>query len=106
MARADENGKGVQAVLGYLLDRMVPAKEIFMALGIARSTYNVREKDDNYPNAEEARLLAESFGLNPVDIMVRFGLVKMEHVEAMCSTRSKRVPKLSEMPRNSSVSAL
>lgn len=112
--RTDENGKGLQAVLGYLLDRAVPAKEIYDALGIARNTYHNRIDEDSFPNAEELRLIADSFGLNPVDLMLRFGLITEGHLEpflAPVKTARKATPRrtlksLQDMPRNPDVAPL
>ncbi|EID10209.1 hypothetical protein [Mycolicibacterium phlei] len=81
MPRKDKNGRGLQGVLSYLLDRAVPATEIYGALGIARNTYHKRIEEDSYPNAEECRLVAERFGINPVTLLVHFGLVTYEDVE-------------------------
>lgn len=117
MARTDENGREVQAVLGYMLNRAVPAKDIYGALGIARNTYHNREKEDSYPNAEECRLLAQYFDLNPLDLLVRFGLITEEHLapftagpvatrKAASAPTEQRLPKFSDMPRNPNVSSL
>lgn len=107
MARTDENGKGLQAVLGYELDRAVPVTEIYDALGIARSTYHRRAEEGTYPNAEELRLIAESFGLNPLDLMLRFGLVTETHLErALAERKPGRLPKISAMLRNPDVPPL
>jgi hypothetical protein len=39
------------------------------------ATYYRRKREDSYPDAEELRVIARHFDLNPVDLMVRFGLV-------------------------------
>lgn len=116
MARTDENGKDLQVVLCWMLNRAVPAKEIYGALGIARNTYTNRVEEDSYPNAEECRLLAESFDLNPLELQLRFGLIAEEHLEPFlggpvvtrknAATKGRRLPKLSDMPRNPDVGPL
>lgn len=118
MARTDENGRELQAVLSYELNRAVPAKEIYEALGIARNTYHNRLEEDSYPNAEECRLVAEAFGLNPLYLQLRFGLISEEHIEPFCApvetvTRKRAkgsaappLKKLSEMRRNPNVSSI
>ena len=75
MPRTDENGRQLKALLDYLLDGDVEAKEIYGALGISSSTYYRRIKDSDYPNAEELRLVADRFGLSYPDMQVRFGLM-------------------------------
>src|ERR1700724_1681927 len=70
--RTDENGRQLKALLSYLLDGEVDAKEIYDALGVSSSTYYRRIKEEDYPNAEELRLVAESprgeklYGIRPV----------------------------------------
>ena len=78
--RTDENGRQLKALLGYLLDGEVDAKEIYDALGVSSSTYYRRIKEDDYPNAEELRLVADRFGLSYPDLQVRFGLMSHHEV--------------------------
>jgi len=109
MPRTDENGRQLKALLDYLLDGGVEAKDIYGALGTSSSTYYRRIKDSDYPNAEELRLVADRFGLSYPDMQVRFGLmsrqevwryvesdpVRVATVEAPPQTR-RTIPKLSE----------
>lgn len=113
MPRKDENGKGLQAVIGYLLDRAVPATEIYGALGIARNTYHGRSEEDSFPNAEECRLVAEAFELNPLDLMIRFGLIEDRHLRSYfaplatksttTAATSDRLERLVELSRRTDV---
>ncbi|MGV0836953.1 helix-turn-helix domain-containing protein [Mycolicibacterium thermoresistibile] len=80
MPRTDENGKQLKALLDYLLDGEVEAKEIYDALGISSSTYYRRIKEDDYPNAEELRRIAERFELSYPDLQIRFGLMSRQEV--------------------------
>lgn len=75
MPRTDENGRQLKALLGYLLDGEVDAKEIYDALGVSSSTYYRRIKENDYPNAEELRRVADRFDLSYPDLQVRFGLM-------------------------------
>lgn len=116
MPRTDENGRNLQAVLSYMLNRAVSAKEMHVALGIARNTYYNRSEEDTFPHAEECRLIATHFDLNPLDLQLRFGLITEEHLEPFlggpvvtrknAAPTGRRIPKLSEMPRNPNVSSL
>ena len=81
MPRTDENGRQLKVLLGYLLDGDIDAKDIYDALGVSSSTYYRRIKEDDYPNAEELRRVADRFGLSYPDLQVRFGL--MSHLEVM-----------------------
>jgi predicted DNA-binding transcriptional regulator AlpA len=76
-----------------MLKRDVPSPEISRALGISSSSYYRRKSQDSYPDAEELRLVAERFGLNPVDLWVRFGLTTILDVEQFLARASRGFPK-------------
>jgi hypothetical protein len=112
MPRTDENGRQLKALLDYLLDGENDAKDIYDALGISSSTYYRRIKEDDYPNAEELRRVADRFALSYPDLQIQFGLMSREEVwsyiesapftmtsvkEAVQTKQSTRLPKLSEM---------
>ena len=113
--RTDENGRQLKALLDYLLDGEVEAKDIYDALGTSSSTYYRRIKESDYPDAEELRRVADRFGLSYPDLQIRFGLMRRQEVwnyvespaftvtavrEAK-ATRKTRPPKLSELkPRS------
>jgi len=78
--RTDENGRQLKALLEYLLDGDVEAKDIYDALAVSSSTYYRRIKDSDYPNAEELRLVATRFDLSYPDLQVRFGLMSRQEV--------------------------
>ncbi|MEO3760527.1 XRE family transcriptional regulator [Mycobacterium sp. B14F4] len=117
MPRTDENGRQLKALLDYLLDGDVEAKDIYDALGTSSSTYYRRIKDADYPDAEELRRVSDRFGLSYPDLQVRFGLMTRQevltYVESLSvtggsqsalleTTRTRtRAPKLSELrPRS------
>jgi hypothetical protein len=105
--RTDENGRQLKALLDYLLDGEVDAKNIYDALGVSSSTYYRRIKEQDYPDAEELRRVADRFELSYPDLQVRFGLMSHEEVlgyfetagvaVATAETRRVRPQKLSEM---------
>lgn len=113
--RTDENGRQLKALLDYLLDGDVEAKDIYDALGISSSTYYRRIKEAAYPDAEELRRVADRFGLSYPDLQIRFGLMSRDEVwsyvestpftvtalKEATTTRTTRPPKLSELkPRS------
>lgn len=117
MPRTDENGRQLKALLDYLLDGDIEAKDIYDALGTSSSTYYRRIKEVDYPDAEELRRVADRFSLSYPDLQIRFGLMTrqevLSYVEALESmtgggtalreaTRTRtRAPKLSELrPRS------
>jgi hypothetical protein len=110
MPRTDENGRQLKALLDYLLDGDVEAKAIYDALGISSSTYYRRIKEDNYPDAEELRRVADRFALSYPDLQIRFGLMSRQEVwhyvesapftvttVAQAGPTTRRRPKLSEL---------
>ncbi len=94
--RTDENGRQLKALLGYLLDGEVDAKEIYDALGVSSSTYYRRIKEDDYPNAEELRLVADRFNLSYPDLQVRFGLMSHHEVRSYMESGPLAVATVSE----------
>jgi hypothetical protein len=113
MPRTDENGRQLKALLDYLLDGEIDAKDIYDALGISSSTYYRRIKEDDYPNAEELRRVADRFALSYPDLQIQFGLMSRQEVwsyvesvpfttmtavqETVQTKQSTRPPKLSEL---------
>jgi hypothetical protein len=112
MPRTDENGRQLKALLDYLLDGEIDAKDIYDALGTSSSTYYRRIKEDDYPNAEELRRVADRFALSYPDLQIRFGLMSRQEVwsyiesaplsatsvqEAVKTRQTTRLPKLSEL---------
>ena len=78
--RTDENGRQLKALLDYLLDGDIEAKDIYDALGTSSSTYYRRVKEADYPNAEELRRVSDRFGLSYPDLQIRFGLMSRQEV--------------------------
>lgn len=115
--RTDENGRQLKALLDYLLDGDIDAKDIYDALGTSSSTYYRRIKEADYPHAEELRRVADRFGLSYPDLQIRFGLMSEQEVWSYIesspftgialrqmtapTTHRTRAPKLSELkPRS------
>ena len=80
MPRTDENGRQLKALLDYLLDGEIDAKDLIDALGISSSTYYRRIKEADYPSAEELRLVADRFDLSYPDLQIQFGLMSRQEV--------------------------
>jgi hypothetical protein len=75
MSRTDTNGRSLESLLTYALDG-VGAQDIQRALGLSAATYYRRKIQDDYPNAEELRLIARYFGMNFVSLLSVFGLLE------------------------------
>ncbi|CAN5417054.1 hypothetical protein BH09ACT7_BH09ACT7_05970 [soil metagenome] len=110
--RTDENGRQLKALLDYLLDGDLEAKDIYDSLGTSSSTYYRRIKENDYPNAEELRRVADRFDLSYPDLQIRFGLMSRQEVwnyiesapvpvatinDTVNRLATKRRPKLSEL---------
>jgi hypothetical protein len=75
MSRTDTNGRSLESLLNYVLDG-VGAQDIQQALGVSAATYYRRKVQEDYPNAEELRLIARYFGMNFVSLLSTFGLLE------------------------------
>jgi uncharacterized protein (DUF2384 family) len=75
MSRTDTNGRSLESLLNYVLDG-VGAQDIRQALGVSAATYYRRKMRDDYPNAEELRLIARYFDVNFVSLLSTFGLLE------------------------------
>ena len=107
--RTDENGRQLKALLDYLLDGDIDAKDIYDALGTSSSTYYRRIKEADYPDAEELRRVADRFDLSYPDLQIRFGLMSQQEVLSYVesapfggghrrdATSARPAPKLSEL---------
>jgi hypothetical protein len=96
MPRTDENGRQLKALLDYLLDGEVEAKDIYTALGTSSSTYYRRIKEPDYPSAEELRQVADTFGLSYPDMQIRFGLMTRQELWRYVETDHVRVSNTAE----------
>jgi hypothetical protein len=94
--RTDENGRQLKALLDYLLDGDVDAKAIYDALGVSSSTYYRRIKEQDYPDAEELRRVADRFNLSYPDLQIRFGLMSRQEVWHYVESASFNVATVTE----------
>jgi uncharacterized protein (DUF2384 family) len=78
MPRTDTNGRSLESLLNYVLDG-VGAQDIQLALGLSAATYYRRKVHDDYPNAEELRLIARYFRMNFVSLLSVFGLIESDN---------------------------
>jgi len=94
MPRTDTNGRSLESLLNYVLDG-VGANDIQLALGVSAATYYRRKVQDDYPNAEELRLIARYFGMNFVSLLSVFGLLEGDND----TTGGEVVPPLAPLTR-------
>ena len=71
----DDRDRDLGTVLSYLVGRPVRTVELAKALGVARSSYYAARDEGRLITADNLLRMAEVFGLNPVELLVRYGLV-------------------------------
>ena len=94
MSRTDTNGRSLESLLNYVLDG-VSAHDIQQALGVSAATYYRRKVQDDYPNAEDLRLIARYFDMNFVSLLSTFGLLEGDND----TTEDEVVPPLGLLTR-------
>jgi hypothetical protein len=72
--------------LPYLVGRPLAATEVYQAFGYRKSTYYNAARERRLITADNLIKVANYFGLNPVELQVRFGLIQpaavIEYVES------------------------
>lgn len=83
-------------VLPYLVGRPLAATEVYEAFGYRKSAYYKAVREGRLITADSLIRAAKYLRLNPIDLLVRFGLVQHEAItEYLASTRS--LPKLRDL---------
>lgn len=85
----DDRDRDLGTVVSYLVGRPVRTVELAKALGVARSSYYAARDEGRLISADNLLRLAGVFELNPVDLLVRFGLVS--HDVAMEYARNAEI---------------
>lgn len=76
----DDRQRELSTVLSYLVGRPLRAVELAKALEVSRSSYYAARDEGRLVTADNLIRVADAFGLNPVDLLVRYGLVSRESV--------------------------
>ena len=76
----DDRDKDPAVVLPYLVGRPLVATEVYAAFGYGKSAYYKAVREGRLVTANNLIKVAGYFGLNPVDLQVRFGLIPHEAV--------------------------
>lgn len=76
----DDRDKDPTVVLRYLVGRPLAATEVYEAFGYRKSAYYKAAREGRLITADNLIRAATYFGLNPIDLQVRFGLVAPEAV--------------------------
>lgn len=76
----DDRDKDPAVVLPYLVGRPLAATEVYEAFGYRKSAYYKAAREGRLISADNLIKVARYFGLNPVDLQVRYGLIEPEAV--------------------------
>ncbi len=76
----DDRDKDPTVVLPYLVGRHLAATEVYEAFGYRKSAYYKAAREGRLITADNLIRAAKYFGLNPIDLQVRFGLIPPEAV--------------------------
>ncbi len=92
----DDSDKDPAVVLPYLVGRPLAATEVYEAFGYRKSAYYKAVREGRLVTADSLLKAAKYLRLNPIDLLVRFGLIQHETVtEYLASTRA--MPKLRDL---------
>ncbi|GBE65941.1 hypothetical protein MFM001_24030 [Mycobacterium sp. MFM001] len=86
----DDHEKDPAVVLPYLVGRPLAATEVYEAFGYRKSAYYKAAREGRLITADNLIRAAEYFGLNPVDLQVRYGLIRREAVAEYVESASGR----------------
>jgi hypothetical protein len=75
-----DDTKHLDAVLGYLVGRRLSIREVCAALELSRSTYYEQRDQGRLISADNLISAARNLDLNPVDLLVRYGLIAASSV--------------------------
>lgn len=75
MIVVDDRDKDPTVVLPYLVGRPLTATEVYEAFGYRKSAYYKAAHEGRLVSANNLIKVAKYFGLNPIDLQVRFGLI-------------------------------
>jgi plasmid maintenance system antidote protein VapI len=76
----DDSAKDPAVVLPYLVGRPLAATEVYEAFGYRKSAYYKAAHEGRLITADNLIRAAKYFGLNPIDLQVRYGLIEPESV--------------------------
>jgi hypothetical protein len=92
----DDSDKDPAVVLPYLVGRPLTATEVYEAFGYRKSAYYKAAREGRLVTADGLIRAANYLRLNPIDLLVRFGLIKPESItEYLASARA--MPKLRDL---------
>ena len=92
----EDRHKDPTVVLPYLVGRPLGATEVYEAFGYRKSAYYKASHEGRLVSADNLIKVAKYFGLSPVDLLVRFGLLEHSAVEEYLESAARN-PRLSDL---------
>lgn len=95
----DDRYKDPSVVLPYLVGRPLPATEVYEAFGYRKSAYYKAAHEGRLITADNLIRVADYFGLNPIDLQIRYGLIKPDAVTAYVESAASapEIPDLADL---------
>lgn len=93
----DDRDKDPSVVLPYLIGRPLPATEVYEAFGYRKSAYYKAAHEGRLITADNLLRVAKHFGLNAVDLLVRYGLISSDAVASYIDSAKLELPKLADL---------
>jgi hypothetical protein len=90
MADESEGERDLEVLLSYLLNRQLKQTDVIEALGISRSTYYDQKERGDVTNPANLLHAAEHFGLNPLELLMRYGYVGFDDVREVWEALNER----------------
>lgn len=75
MSMGGDAEKDLAVVLSYLTGRKLTLEEVLAAVEMSRSTYYDRQAKGTLTTTDTLLRVARNLGLNPVDLLVRYGRI-------------------------------
>lgn len=102
----EDKDRDLGTVVSYLVGRPVRTVEIIDAIGVSRSGYYLSREAGRLVTADHLLKIADAFRLNPVDLLVRFGLLNpnsaieyVANLEALASTEEAKATRARRLRR-------
>lgn len=92
----DDSAKDPAIVLPYLVGRPLAATEVYEAFGYRKSAYYKAAREGRLVTADNLIKAAKYFGLNPVELQVRYGLIEPESVAEFVESE-RRLPRMRDL---------
>jgi hypothetical protein len=80
MSMGGDAEKDLALVLSYLTGRKLTLDEVLAAVEMSRSTYYDRQTKGTLTSTDTLLTAAQNLGLNPVDLLVRYGRIEPSDV--------------------------